>query len=613
MTSIRILPDILSNQIAAGEVVERPASVVKELMENAIDARADKILVEIEQGGRSLIQVADNGMGMEHDDALLSIERYATSKIRRAEDLLAISSLGFRGEALPSIAAVSRFRMVTRGKHGDAATEIVVEGGKIKAVNQTGAPAGTLISVGQLFFNTPARRKFLKTVNTEMGHISETVACIALSSPDIGFRLLHNKKTVRDWPKTDDPMERIVDVLGSDFRPLLYPMDYNGSQARISGWIADPSATRSSTSRIYVFVNGRFIRDRGIIYALCDGFRGRLMKGRFPVAVVFLEIPAADVDINVHPAKQEVRFLNQRQVLETVGKAVENAWQRPRPRPRADKSTGLPEWEQTSLFESESPYAAKTRPDAGARDNQPPGPDFSRQDLQPISAKDPGRPAYLPDKAPGPSAQQAPETKPVLFEPGLLAQARAIGQFRNTYIVCEKPDELLLIDQHAAHERILYERLCSIGESHGKTPSQRLLIPETVELTYRQAPLMEQLLPEFATMGFEMEPFGDRTFVVQAIPEMLGEEEIGSLVADMAEAAETMAAAPELSRLLDRCLIVMACHGAIRANQALTSQEMTAMIKQLDACKNPFHCPHGRPTVIRWPLSHLEKRFSRIV
>jgi DNA mismatch repair protein MutL len=586
MTSIRILPDILSNQIAAGEVVERPASVVKELMENSIDAGADQIRVEIGQGGKSLIQVSDNGMGMDHDDALLSIERYATSKIRRAEDLHAIASLGFRGEALPSIAAVSRFRMVTRSSRSDAATEIVIEGGKIKAVNQTGAPAGTLISVGQLFFNTPARRKFLKTANTEMGHISETVACVALSAPDIGFRLVHNNKTVRDWPKTDDPMERAVDVLGNDFRPLLYPLDHQGGRAEISGWIADPSATRSSTSRIYVFVNGRFIRDRGIIYALCEGFRGRLMKGRFPVAVVFLKIPHQEVDINVHPAKQEVRFLNQRQVLDAVRRAVENAWQQPpRPRPKADAVLNPPPWEQSSLFEPKSSYV----------------PDQST--------------AFKPKTAPlnsDPGPKTPHEPAQAFFEPGFLSKARVIGQFKNTYIVCEKPDELLLIDQHAAHERILYEKLSRLG-TRDKTPAQRLLMPETIELTYKQAPLMEQLLPELGAMGFEMEPFGDRTFVVQAVPEMLGEEKISDLVADMAEAAETMGSAPELSRLLDRCLIVMACHGAIRANQALTDQEMSAMIEQLNDCENPFHCPHGRPTVIRWPLSHLEKRFRRVV
>ncbi|MBS3731693.1 MAG: DNA mismatch repair endonuclease MutL, partial [Desulfobacterales bacterium] len=354
MVSIRVLPEILSNQIAAGEVVERPASVVKELLENAIDAKSDRIHVEIEQGGRSLIRVADNGQGMGHDDALLAIERYATSKILSEADLSSIRSLGFRGEALPSIAAVSKFSMVTRNAASDAGTEIIVEGGKIRAVNQTGAPPGTMVSARQLFFNTPARRKFLKTVTTEMGHISEIVSCIALARSDISFRLIHNSKTVKDWPGSEDAFERVVDVLGSDLRSLLYPLDHETGATRISGWIADPSASRSSTNRIYMYVNGRFVRDRSIIYALAEGCRGRLMKGRFPMAVLFLEIPHSEVDVNVHPAKQEVRFFKQRQVVEAVRRAVENAWQQQRNRAAGRKPVPHPKASQAELFKQSS-------------------------------------------------------------------------------------------------------------------------------------------------------------------------------------------------------------------------------------------------------------------
>ncbi|MFP4452474.1 MAG: DNA mismatch repair endonuclease MutL, partial [Desulfobacterales bacterium] len=326
MASIRILPEILSNQIAAGEVVERPASVVKELLENSIDAKSSRIHAEIEQGGRSLIRVADNGAGMSYDDALLAIERYATSKISTESDLAEIRSLGFRGEALPSIAAVSKFHMVTRTADSDSATEILVEGGKIKKVTQTGAPVGTMISAQQLFYNTPARRKFLKTVNTEMGHIADTMACIALSRPEIAFRLDHNKKTIRKWPGAADPFERVADVLGRELENLLYPLKFANNAAGVSGWIADPSVSRSGTSRIYTFVNGRLVRDRTIIYALCEGMRRRLMKGRFPVAVVFIDVPASEVDVNVHPAKQEVRFLKQKQIVEAARVAVEKAW-----------------------------------------------------------------------------------------------------------------------------------------------------------------------------------------------------------------------------------------------------------------------------------------------
>ncbi|MCF8094990.1 MAG: DNA mismatch repair endonuclease MutL [Desulfobacteraceae bacterium] len=580
MAFIRILPEILSNQIAAGEVVERPASVVKELLENAIDAGSDRIHTEIEQGGRSLIRVSDNGAGMSHDNALLAIERYATSKVATESDLAEIRSLGFRGEALPSIAAVSKFRMTTRSADSDAGTEIVVEGGKIKAVNQTGAPVGTMVSAEQLFYNTPARRKFLKTVNTEMGHISETMACIALSRPGIRFRLDHNKKTVKDWPKAADPFERVVDVLGNELENLLYPVRYSNSAAGVSGWIADPSVTRSGTSRIYVFVNGRFVRDRGVIYALCEGFRGRLMKGRFPVAAIFIDVPAAEVDVNVHPAKQEVRFLKQRQVIEAVRAAVEKAW-----------SAG-----RTGAFEKSTPHFPP-----------PPWEDknfIPRQESHQNTVSEPAA-EY---KTPGKSLRH---TQAELFEPGSFSEAAVIGQFQNTYIICDKPGELVLVDQHAAHERIIYERLHNTRKSVEAGSSQQLLMPETVEVGYRQASAIKSLLPELNAIGFEIEHFGGDTFAVKAVPAELADRQITPLISDIAETTENTGAGPDISGLTDQCITVMACHGAIRANQALSKEEMTSLLKQLSACENPFNCPHGRPTMIRWSLQFLEKSFKR--
>ncbi len=587
MTSIRILPEILSNQIAAGEVVERPASVVKELLENAIDAGGNRIHVEIEKGGRSLIRVADNGSGMDRDDALLAIERYATSKVTTESDLSEIRSLGFRGEALPSIAAVSRFRMITRSASSDTGTEILLEGGKIKAVNQTGAPVGTMISAENLFYNTPARRKFLKTVNTEMGHISETIACIALSRPHIRFRLDHNKKTVKDWPCAENPFERVVDVLGGDLENLLYPVKHANSAAGVSGWIADSSVSRSGTSRIYVFVNGRFIRDRGIIYALCEGFRGRLMKGRFPVAVVFVDVPAAEVDVNVHPAKQEVRFLKQRQVIEAVRNAVEKTWfagrinafeKRRRPAP--------PAWEKAEREEKKEKTPRQEHKTDRNRISEPESP------------YEAGRPG------PGPGRAQ-------LFDMDFFSDAVVIGQFKNTYIVCDKSGELVLIDQHAAHERIVYEKLRNIREKAPPGTAQRLLMPETIEFGYRQTPVMEKLLPELNAMGFDIEHFGGETFVIKAVPAELADSQIAPLLTDIAETAENTDTGPDLSVLLDECITVMACHGAVRANQALTAGEMQTLLRQLDNCENPFNCPHGRPTMIRFSIGFLEKSFKR--
>lgn len=612
MASVQILPEILSNKIAAGEVVERPASVVKELVENAIDAGADRIRIDIEQGGRALIQVADNGCGMAHDDALLAIERYATSKIAAESDLFDIRTLGFRGEALPSIAAVSRFTLTTRPHQSDAATEIIVDGGKIRSVNPTGAPAGTMIRVRQLFFNTPARRKFLKTVATEMGHVADTVACIALAHPAIAFRLTHNGKTVKDWPRAADPMDRITAVLGDDLHRLLYGISGKNEAATVSGWISDPSVTRSTSSKIYVFVNGRFIRDRGVQYAIVDGYRGRLMKGRFPLAVLYLDLPAGEVDINVHPTKHEVRFFKQKHVYSAVRTAVAGAWQTVGGNP----APSVP-LRETELPAFDRPPAASSMyrdPSAGP-EHRPAGTNEARQAFDmPKENRQPATAAYAPPEParqpPQPDPAPAPE-QPALFEGANFFAAEVIGQFRNTYILCARGDELLLVDQHAAHERILYERFAQGRQSAEAISVQQLLMPETIELQYREAAAVEQMIDDLNALGLEIEPFGGNTFVVKAVPEVLADREIKPLIADIAEAAVSIGYTPGLSETIDQWLILMACHGAIRANQKLTAVEMKALIEQLDRCDNPHQCPHGRPTLIRWPVKELEKRFKR--
>jgi len=322
MSKIKILPEILSNKIAAGEVVERPASVVKELVENALDAGSTRVVVDVEKGGRSLLRVSDNGAGMGHDDALLALERYATSKIFKDQDLFSINTLGFRGEALPSIAAVSRFNLTTRPASADSGTEIVVEGGKIKNVSEIGAPVGTMITVRQLFYNTPARRKFLKTIGTEMGHIADMVARIALGNSAVQFRLTHNGKRVKNWSAAPETFARVVDVLGSDLKSSLHAVEFCNDGISISGWISLPRASRRTSRGIYIYVNGRFVRDRIVQHALFEGYTQRLVKGQFPVAVIFIDVPPDAVDVNVHPTKNEVRFARQRDVHEAVRRAV---------------------------------------------------------------------------------------------------------------------------------------------------------------------------------------------------------------------------------------------------------------------------------------------------
>ncbi|MCP4692519.1 MAG: DNA mismatch repair endonuclease MutL [Desulfobacterales bacterium] len=369
MTRIHILPEILTNKIAAGEVVERPASVVKELVENALDAESDRIIIEVKKGGRSLIRVSDNGVGMSRDDALLSLERYATSKIRTDADLFSIGTLGFRGEALPSIASVSRFSLVSRDEASTAGVEILVQGGKFKKVVETGAPRGTMVTIRDLFFNTPARRKFLKTINTEMGHIADVAARAALGRPDVLFRLIHNGKTVKNWPAASDPADRVADVVGKEAANNLFPMEFSENGITATGWTASSRIARRTSSGIYFFVNGRFVRDRMAQHALFEGYAGRLMKGRFPVAILFLNLPFDQVDVNVHPTKNEVRFSRRNAVYNAIKAACFKALQgEDRPAP-ASGDYPLPPRDEGSgrIAETISPFDARPRRSGSCR------------------------------------------------------------------------------------------------------------------------------------------------------------------------------------------------------------------------------------------------------
>jgi DNA mismatch repair protein MutL len=598
MTQIKILPEILSNKIAAGEVVERPASIVKELVENALDAGSSRIMIEVKKGGRSLIRVSDNGVGMSSDDAMLSLERYATSKIYTDGDLFAINTLGFRGEALPSIAAVSKFCLVTRDETSLSGTEIIVHGGTIKKVSEVGAPKGTMVTAERLFFNMPARRKFLKTVTTEMGHIVDAITKIALGWPDVQFRLTHNEKLVKNWPATGDPVDRIVDVLGIDIKDDLCKIKLSAGDLSITGWISSARNTRRTSRGIYVCVNGRVVRDRIIQHALFEGYSGRLVKGQFPLAVLFIHVPYDQVDVNVHPAKHEVRFAQQNNVHEAVRRAVAEALQ------HADQSgwnasgtrPNLPSVEQPGIFEPMADFKIfqKQRKDPPSREmgtfaSFPPA--FSLN-------KDPALPR---------TTVQAP-----LWEKKRFGDLRVIGQFRDMYILCESSDELILIDQHAAHERILFEQLKNRFQERKKM-SQKLLIPETIDLGYREAKILERLIPNLIDLGLEIAPFGGDTFVVKAVPLLLKNKEIKPLVIEMVEKTAQIGFSSGMETVLDQCLELMACHGAIRANQRLSDKEIQALLHQLDTCDQPSNCPHGRPTWIRWSVKDLEKLFKRIV
>jgi len=590
MTRIKILPETLSNKIAAGEVIERPSSVVKELVENALDAGSSKITVEIERGGRSLVRVSDNGTGMGHDDALLSLERYGTSKLTDDTGLFSIRTLGFRGEALPSIASVSKMSLITRAKEDTAGTAIEIEGGKIKSVSEIGAPPGTMISVKQLFYNTPARRKFLKTINTEMGHIAEAVSRMALSRPDIHFRLIHNGKIAKSWPAAD-PRERVADVLGKDLFDVLHPVNVTSDAVSISGWIASPRITRTTARSIYLFVNGRYVYDRMVHHGLFEGYRGRVMKGQYPVAALHIDVPPDRVDVNVHPTKKEVRFLDQeiihRSLIAMVSKALEGIDRTPWPSPAdAGPARGKP----PKAAESVAAFAPEPRPQ-------------SLRNATTIATESFGR---------GPDAAVSQAAQDRLWEEGSFAELHIIGQLHNTYILCEAADGLILVDQHAAHERVLIEQLQLQAP---KTASQSLLVPETLDVGYREADALNSLIPELHRFGLEIESFGGNAFTIRAIPAFLTDRDIKPLIAEILEEAVDIdtGSSTGLEKAMDRCLNIIACHGAIRAHQRLDDQQMKELLRQLDGCRHPSQCPHGRPTWIHWSTGYLEKSFKRIV
>jgi DNA mismatch repair protein MutL len=584
VSKIKILPEIVSNKIAAGEVVERPASVVKELVENAIDASSSKIFIEVEKGGKSLIRVSDNGTGMNKDDALLSIERYATSKIYNDQDLYAIRTLGFRGEALPSIASVSRFSLITKNSNSVAGTEIVVQGGKITKVSDAGTPTGTMITIAQLFYNVPARRKFLKTIATEMGHISDIVSGIALGRPDIRFKLTSDSKTIKDWSVATESVDRIVDVLGGDVKNGLLPLKYEDDILSVTGWVAAPQFTRSTSRGIYIYVNGRHVRDRVINHALFEGYGQRLSKGKFPLAALFITVPFDQVDVNVHPAKHEVRFARQKDVHDILRQAVSSAF---------DKSEKTINRDRTEVAVGEK----KSRVSEPIRQYK------YKKSTQEVNN-------YFLEKEDKEIVAHQPVIQSNLWETKYFEGLRVIGQLHNTYILCESEAGLVLIDQHAAHERVLFEQMKRKSKDQ-EAGVQQLLIPETIEVGFREAQILEKLIPDLKQTGVDIEHFGKNTFVVKSVPVRLSGREIRPVILEIVEKLADIGFTPGIQDTIDTCLVLMACHGAIRANQSLSEEEMNGLIEQLDHCDQPFNCPHGRPTWVSWSSGFLEKSFGR--
>jgi DNA mismatch repair protein MutL len=574
---IRVLPDGLVDQIAAGEVVERPASVVKELVENALDAGAGRIRVEVREGGAALVAVTDDGSGMAPDDARLALERHATSKIGSAEDLVRIGSFGFRGEALPAIASVSRMRLRTRARGAEAGTELRLDAGKLLDARAAGGPEGTRIEVADLFANVPARRKFLKSATTEWGHVAEWLARAALALPAVHFDVQRDDRPAWSWAPVADPLERIAAVLSEREAEGLVALAADDGATRVHGFVSRPDAHRPTAASLHLFVNRRPVRDRLLRHALVDAYRDVLPRGRHPAAVLFVEIPPEAVDVNVHPAKWEVRFADPNGVHRLVSRAVRDALAGRRwlggaatPAPAAPGAPAATDW----LF-ARGPAAGATRAAEAA-----------------------------PEAAWTTSAAPAP--------PGLrFAALRVLGQALATYLVAEGEDGLVLVDQHAAHERVLYERLREAWRSGG-VPRQSLLLPEMVELTPDRVARLAADAADLLRAGFEIEVFGDAAVVARAIPAVLSGHAPGALVRELADRLAAVApGAPRPPAAADALFATLACHAARRAGERLEPAEQQALLAALDTIPWAPTCPHGRPVSIPIGRSELERRFGR--
>ncbi len=623
MSRIHLLSEEVASQVAAGEVVERPASVVKELVENSLDAGAKHIEVMMRRGGISLIRVVDDGSGMDRDDALLCLERHATSKIRTGADLASIHTLGFRGEALPSIASVSRFRLSSREPGAVAGTEILVTGGRVEYVRDGGDAPGTQIEVRSLFFNLPARRKFLRTENTEASHVEAQLRLQALGHPEVGFTLLTDDRTVFQLPPAANLRERIRDLNGGALADALLEIPeavFDGLAIR--GYIGKPGVTRSTRAQQLVFVNGRAVENLTINHGLREGYHTALMKGQYPVTFLFIEMDPAAVDVNVHPAKREVRFREpsviREALVEVVARALEGDradWQGAfaapaerlpvRPEPPRPEPLPLPGMAVEELPPPRLPAGLTRFPEPFPEVRVPSTfKDFSEFKEPPLSPVTVTSAPEVPAAPRGPEPLAVPEPKP---QP---QQFRILGVLGRLYILMESAGGLVLVDQHAAHERILFEELRRRMEQVG-VPSQRLLMPLTLQLAPRDSDWVAQNLPTLQKMGIGVEGFGTGTWKLDAIPQFVQSSEPQQLLHDIIDELREISSQTSKLRLGEDVIAKTVCRHAVKAHDTLREPEMIRLIEDLLQCELPYCCPHGRPTMIQISYTELEKKFGR--
>ena len=620
--TIRQLPDTLVNQIAAGEVIERPASVVKELVENAIDAGAGRIDIDLEDGGVRLIRIRDDGGGIAPDQLALAVQRHATSKIASLDDLEAVATLGFRGEALPSIASVSRFSIASRRAEDAHGTALPIEGGRIGEPAPKQQPHGTTVEVRDLFFNVPARRKFLRAERTELGHIEEWLRQLALARPDVELRVSHNGKPLKRYKGDRAALfagDRLGETLGEEFVANALQIEHetplstdSGSRLRLGGWIARPAYSRASADQQYLFVNGRAVRDRSVAHAVKQAYADVLFHGRQPAYVLFLEVDPRRVDVNVHPAKHEVRFRDARAIHDFVYRTLHAALAETRAGAPAGIDAATGEVQAAPAF-AQAPVYAQDGMRAEAGDARMDASAWSRPMPQTgLGLRvDDARAAYAalygaPSSSPQPAVRPLPETRDGEVPP----LGYAVAQLHGIYILSETADGLIVVDMHAAHERIGYEKLKGAHDSVG-IRTQPLLVPQAVAVSEREADCAEREAQTLAQLGFEVDRTGPHSLLLRGVPALLSDGDVEALLRDVLGDLVEHGASRRVAAARDELLATMACHGAVRANRRLTHPEMNALLREMEATERSGQCNHGRPTWAKFTLGDIDRWFLR--
>ena len=606
MGIITILPDDVVSKIAAGEIVERPASVVKELIENSLDANSKKIKITLVSGGKKFISVEDDGIGMNRDDALLCLERHATSKIKAADDLLHVSTLGFRGEALPSISSISKFRLVTKQDQKLSGCEIVIDGGVIRKVNDTGCPEGTLIEVRSLFYNTPPRLKFLKKIETELSNVLDIVQRHAIIRYDVSFEVIHNDKTILNLSSRSNLHSRLLEIYP---KVDLHEVSAESSGVVVHGFLSSPNDVRTSTYKLFCYVNGRPVKDKLITRSVISSFGKVIEKGRFPQGVLFTQLPSSEVDINVHPTKSEVRFHSAYKVSELISSAISKMLENAPWIMAFDKKP----YSNTNIDQKNINNTYNYRP----ADTRRVSPNYFQSEDQLRVLREIGqdyKQDYKIESSPQVGSEEIltaqSQSDDIFTQKGFFGSLNIVGQINNLYIVCESQSGMILIDQHAAHERVNYEKFKKQFET-STLQTQKFLFPEVIELTGAESTVVDDNIDLFSKMGFDLEKFGDWSYLLRCSPVFLKNGDWHKIIVDIIGELKENDAEKSVSDRIDLLIATIACHKSVTANQYLQTEKLQFLLDELDKTDLPHFCPHGRPVSKEFTYGEMEKLFKR--